>query len=347
MDHIGIDVHKKDSQLCILTSGGEAIEVRVPTRLDRLAEVLAGRPRSRVLLEASTESEWVARHVESLGHEVVVADPNYAPMYGMRTRRVKTDRRDARALAEASRSGTYRVVHRRSDAQRAVNVRLTMRDALVRTRTRYIAVIRSSLRAHGLRMPAGGDAESFAERLASMDLPTGVRDEVSVLAGLLEPINAQITACESVIKAMTKQDATVRRLQTAPGVGLIVATAFRAIIDDPNRFRDAQQVPAYLGLVPSEASSGEKPRKGRITKTGNGRMRWLLVQSAHGILRSRTPESLRLREWAGRIQRKRGRKVATVALARKLAGILYAMMRDGTEFAAHQSCEGPSRQAAA
>ena len=107
MDHIGIDVHKKESQICILGVGGELSEQRVRTTSDRF-DVLGDRPRARILLEASTESEWVARCLEGLGHEVIVADPNFAPMYATRSRRIKTERRDARALAEACRLGAYR-----------------------------------------------------------------------------------------------------------------------------------------------------------------------------------------------------------------------------------------------
>jgi transposase len=117
MDHIGIDVHKKESQICILGEGGELIEQRVRTTPGWFADVLGDRPRARILLEASTESEWVACCLERLGHEVIVADPNFAPMYATRSRKIKTDRRDARALAEACRLGAYRPAHRLSDAQ--------------------------------------------------------------------------------------------------------------------------------------------------------------------------------------------------------------------------------------
>lgn len=116
MEHIGIDIHKESSQLCILTTEGPGLEHRIRTRQDRFAAVLGTRARAPILLEASTESEWVARCLEELGHEVIVADPNFAAMYATRRRRVKTDRRDARTLAEACRLGAYRVdapTHRR------------------------------------------------------------------------------------------------------------------------------------------------------------------------------------------------------------------------------------------
>ena len=106
------------------------------TQRERLAELLGKRPKARVLLESSTESEWVARCLEELGHEVVVADPNFAPMYATRSRRVKTDKRDARTLAEACKLGAYRPAHRTSDERRHLRAQLAVREALVRTRTR-------------------------------------------------------------------------------------------------------------------------------------------------------------------------------------------------------------------
>jgi transposase len=118
MDHIGIDVHKRESQICMLAEGGALIEQRIRTEPERFAAVLGTRPRARIVIEASTDSEWVAPCLEGLGHEVIVADPNFSPMYATRTRRIKTDRRDARALADANLLGTYRPAHRLSDPQR-------------------------------------------------------------------------------------------------------------------------------------------------------------------------------------------------------------------------------------
>ncbi len=146
MEQIGIDVHKNESQICLLTADGEVLEPRILTRRDRFAAVLGNRPRARILIEASTESEWVARCLEELGHEVIVADPNFAPMYATRSRRVKTDRRDAQALMDACRRGSYRPAHRTSEPQRRVRALLVVRDHLVRTRVREISLLRSLLR---------------------------------------------------------------------------------------------------------------------------------------------------------------------------------------------------------
>ncbi len=128
MDHIGIDLHKRESQIRIETELGEIIEKRIRTERERFEAVLGGRPRAKVLLEAMTESEWVARCLEELGHGVIVAGPNYAAMYATRSRRLKTDRRDAATLADACRLGAYRRSHRASDRQRHVRAELAVRD---------------------------------------------------------------------------------------------------------------------------------------------------------------------------------------------------------------------------
>ena len=131
MEHAAIDLHKKESQVRIVTEGGEIVDRRIPTTRHHFSTLFWGRAPTRILVEASTESEWVAQHLESLGHEVIVADPNYAPMYGQRSRRIKTDRRDVAALTEACHHGIYRAVHRRSAQHRLVQSQLTVRDELV------------------------------------------------------------------------------------------------------------------------------------------------------------------------------------------------------------------------
>src|ERR1041385_1377420 len=157
MDTIGMDLHKRESQLCIGHDDGTMEERRIATSRERFSAVLGGRPRARLLLEASPERGWVPRRLEALGHEVIVGAPNSAPMYATRSRRTKTDRRDARTLMEACRLGAYRVAHRVSPARRHVRAELIVRDALVRTRSRYIAIAKTLVRRDGLRV-ASSDA---------------------------------------------------------------------------------------------------------------------------------------------------------------------------------------------
>ena len=331
MDCIGLDLHKRDSQLCVLTEAGEVIERRVRTDPARFAAVLGGRPAARILLEASTKSEWAARCLEELGHEVVVADPNYAPVYATHARNVKADRRDARALAEACRVGAYRPAHRLSEARRHVRAELMGREALVRTRTRYAILIRTLTRRDGLRLPSGS-AEHLAARAAALAMPDALRAELVPLVALLAPLQAEIDAAGRRLAALVAAGPVMRRLTSVPGVGPVTAAAFVAALDDVGRFGRAHEVEAYLGLVPRERSSGERQRRGAITKAGNPRVRWLLTEAAWNVLRSRRPEAEPLRAWARRIAARRGAGVAVVALARRLAGILFAMWRDGSAF---------------
>ena len=321
MEIIGLDLHKRESQLCVLTEAGEIIERRIVTSRERFTAVLGGRAPARILLEASTESEWVARHLECLGHEVIVADPNFAPMYATRSRRVKTDRRDARTLAEACRLGAYRRAHRASDAQRHVRAELAVRDALIRTRTRYVAVIKALVRRDGLRLPSG-KAEHTERKLAALELPSDLTLELAPLRAVWGPLHEQITGVNERLATLAAADPVVAQLMTAPAIGPVTAVAFVATLDRIARFTSAHQVEAYLGLTPREYSSGEQLRRGRISKTGNARMRFLLVEAAWRVLRTKDPAVAPPKAWGERIAQRRRRSIAARALARPVAALL-------------------------
>ncbi len=326
VDHCGIDLGMRESQVAILTEGGEIIDGRVRTDRQHLQEFFRPHPPMKVLLEAGTESEWVARCLEEMDHEVTVADPNFAPMYAQRSRKVKTDRRDAQALAVACRLGAFRPAHRASDERRHVRALLAARDALVRSRVKMAVLIRSLVRREGIRI-AGGNTESLPKRMTDVVLPSHMQSEIAPLLAMIEPLNVQIATLEKEINRFVQNDGGARLLTSCPQVGPITAASFVASIDYPGRFRNAHQVEAYLGLVPREWSSSEIQRKGPITKAGNSRTRWLLVEVACGVLRYRSPETVALRNWADRIAQRRGKRIARVALARRLAGILWAMWR--------------------
>lgn len=332
MEHIGMDLGKMKSQICIMTEGGELLQSRIRTERGELMESFGKRPRARILVEASTESEWVARCLEEAGHEVIVGDPNYAPMYSQRSRRVKTDQRDAEALAQACRLGAYRPAHRISDEQQHVRALLGVREALIQSRTRWIALSRSLLRREGIRVRSGS-SKSFAIRVEELSLPEHLKEEVAPLLASLAYLNTQIESLNRQLADLARKDEVAERLMTAPGVASVIALSFVATLDRVDRFHGPHQVEAYLGLVPGEWSSSEVRRRGHITKAGNTRTRWLLVQAAHCVLRGRKkPQSATLREWADRIAQRRGKSIAAVALARRIAGILYAMWRDGTVY---------------
>jgi transposase len=330
--YVGIDLHKNASQVCIYDEETRGyVERRVRTDFDGLQRALDAYPGARVLLEASTESEWVAQWLEELGHEVIVADPNFALMYGRRDRRIKTDRRDARALCEACRHELYRAVHRRSPERRRWQAQLRVREALVQTRTKFISQVRALLRQQGHRVPSGA-ARSFATRVEGLELPHELAGLVAPLLSLLAELDERIEACDEQLKQIVRDDEVVARLCTAVGVGPVTAVSFVATVDTVDRFESARSLRCYLGLVPREYSSSEHRQQGAITKQGPRRLRALLVEAAHCVLRSRREETAHLRAWAESIRARRGLRIAAVALARKLVGILLAMWRNGTPF---------------
>jgi transposase len=260
---------------------------------------------------------------------VVVVDPNYAPMYGEWHRKVKTDRRDVMALAEANRRGWYRAVHRVSAEQRALRQVLRSRRQLVAMRTGAISLTRALLRQGGIRA-ARGASEAFAARVRALALPPALRTILSPVLDVLEHVTEAIGTLDGQVRARVSEDAVVARLMTVPGVGLIVAATFRAVVDDVGRFASAAQVSAALGLVPREDSSADRRHRGHITKAGPRELRSLLVQAAWACWRSGASGTLRA--WVERLAARRGKRVAVVALARRLSRILYAVWRDATAF---------------
>ena len=206
-----------------------------------------------------------------------------------------------------------------------------MRETLVRTRSKYISLIGALARRKGYRIKAG-PSPSFARRVELAGLPAHTLAQIEPLLVMLKTLNEQIKAADKRVEEIAKADAVVQRLCSVPGVGPVVATTFVATLDNSSRFLGAKHVRSYLGLVPREYSSGERQQRGRISKAGSVRARSLLVEAALALLRWKTKRTKALHEWWARIAQRRGKATAIVALARKLAGIMFAVWRDGTEF---------------
>lgn len=333
MEYGAIDLHTRRSQIRILDEQGEVvIDRRLDTRVSDFTRVFCERPPMRILIESSTESEWVAQCLERWGHEVIVADPNFAAMYGDRTRRVKTDRRDAAALAMACRSGVYRRAHRVSAATRVRRQQLRIREQLVRTRTSTVNALRAVLRQHGVRV-SPGHPETILARLAKIELEPTVRAILEPLVVILRALALEIRAADRWVETTAAGDATTQQLMTVPGVGAVTALTYAATVETPTRFGgDAARVSAYLGLVPREYSSGERQHRGHITKAGPPTIRSLLVQAAWSVWIRPGVAGATLHAWVTRLAARRGRRVAIVALARRLGRILFAVWRDNVPF---------------
>jgi transposase len=173
-------------------------------------------------------------------------------------------------------------------------------------------------------------------RIEELPLSKRLSEEVTPLARVLEPLSDELVEIDRRLGLQASSDAGVRLLMTMPEIGVITATAVMASVDDIHRFHSGHHLAAYFGLVPSEQSSGERQHRGRITKTGNTRVRWLLIEAGWRILHSRGSQTAALREWGRRIAARRGKRIAVVALARRVAGIFFGMLRDG---AAYDGCK--------
>lgn len=327
MDHIAVDLGSRESQLCVRGSDGAMLEERrYPTGM--LGQYLATRPKSRVVVETCSEAFGVADVAVAAGHEVRVVPATLVRSLGVGARRTKTDRRDAQILSEVSCRIDLPSVHIPTRLSRERKAMCSMRDALVRSRTQVSNCVRGWLRTQGVRL-ASGSFPTFAARVRAQ-LPS-VPPHVARQLEMVEALTHAITAAERDLARQAKADPTCRRLMTAPGVGPNTALRFVAALDAIDRFPTAHKVEAYLGLVPGEHSSAQKQRRTGITKAGSPALRHTLVQAAWAAQRCRRTDPLQ--RWARAVQRRRGKRVAAVAVARKLAGLLYALWRDGTTYA--------------
>jgi len=282
-----------------------------------------------VIVEICAEAFCVADAARKLGHETRVVPATLVKTLGVGARRLKTDLRDARALSEVSSRIDLPSVHIPRTESRDRKTMCGMREALIGARTKIINTVRGWLRSRGRRIERGGKA-SLRKRVEAAwegQLPSYVDRQLK----LIEVLNTQIAEADAEVKSWATADETCTRLMTVPGVGPLTALRFVAALDDVARFESAHQVESYLGLVPGESSSSERQQRLSITKAGPRALRWVLVQAAWALhLRCRRPEAIPLQLWAHRIEQRRGRRTAIIALARKLAGILFALWRDGS-----------------
>jgi transposase len=325
-----IDLHMRHSQIRIVDAEGKVQrERRIVTSREQFVKEFTGFGAMRILMETGTESEWVAQTLEAAGHEVVVADPNYGPMYGDMTRRIKTDRRDVVALAEANRRGWYKPAHRTSATQRETRQMLRARRLLVQQRSGIVSLVRSLLRQCGYRL-SPGSCETVPARVAKINVTGPLAETLQSLCDQATALTVAIQGFDERLERRIASDAIVARLRTVPGIGVIVATTFRAFVDRHERFAHAGQVSAAIGLVPREDSSAERRHRGHITKAGPRELRSLLIQAAWVCWRH--GGSGTLRAWVQGIAERRGKRIAVVALARRLSRILFALWRDNTTF---------------
>lgn len=332
MDHIAIDLGGRESQICVMSGDGEVLlEERRSTR--GLGTFLAKRPAARVVMETCSEAFEVAERARKAGHEVKVVPAMLVRSLGVGMRGIKTDVRDARNLAEAScRMNRLPSVHIPTAASRERKSTCGMRDVLVTIRTKLINSVRGWLRTGSLGPMVRATPESFPRRLREhVKKHQGVvPPAVERLLAMADAVTIQIASADKELKDIARQDPVCGKLMTVPGVGTITAIRYAAAIDDVSRFDKAASIQSYLGLVPGESSSSERRRITSITKAGSRQLRWTLVQAAWSARRHRKNDPMV--RWALEIEKRRGRHIAIVALARKMAGIMYAIWKTDTVY---------------
>jgi transposase len=300
-----------------------------------LAKYLAGREKSRVLLESCAEAFVVADAAQAAGHEVIVVPAKLVRQLGVGDRGIKNDVRDAQQLSNVScRLQELPSVHIPSALSRERKAMCNMREAQIEARTKLVNTARSWLRTRGVGVLRGGGPETFSGRFRRHVASKGrtVPEDVERLLRAIEALNLGIVEADKELAQEAEQDAVCKLLMTAPGVGPVTSIRYAAALDDVSRFRSAHGVESYLGVVPGENSTGEsrKRRMTGITKAGPPRVRWALTQAAWTALRYNKHDPMV--EWAHEVAKRRGKKCAAVALMRKLAGVLYAMWRDGKPY---------------
>ncbi len=344
MNHLAVDLGSRKSQVCIRSADGKVQEeMKVATK--DLAAVLKSRAKSRVVLETSSEAFAVADVAIAAGHEVNVVPATLAPTLGVGQRGVKTDRKDALNLSMAScRMETLPSVHLPSAAAREQRAMITHRAVLVTLRTKSVNSVKGWARTQLLTIP-GGKTSSFPSRAreAALAEPHGVPSYIERTLKVLEALNKQIAEADKELQELAEKNELTQRLMTTPGVGPVTSVSFHAAVDDIKRFSNAHALESYLGLTPGENSSGMKTHRLGITSAGPAKLRTALVQAAWCAWRSRSHDPMVV--WAKKLATKKPKQVAIVALARKMAGILFALWRDGTTYnAAYSRAEQPTPQ---
>lgn len=327
MEHIAIDLGGRESQICVRNERGEILrEMRFPTT--KLEDLLAGaEPGARVVLETSAEAFQVAEWARQHGHQARVVPSSLVRALGVGERRLKNDRRDARKLSEMDCRMEVPSVHIPSARSRERQAEVTSRQALVETRTQLVNTVRSYTRTKAMpRVKATPETLAKNMRLLLSTAAEGIPDHIERLLLIIEELNTRIDEADKALKKIAEHDPVCKLLQTMPGIGPVTSVCFVAAIDDVSRFESRDRVTSYLGLTPGENTTGFKTRHTGMTKAGSSRVRWTLNQAAWSMVRCRPNDPIVM--WFQQVAGRRGKKIAVIALARKMAGILYAMWRD-------------------
>jgi transposase len=345
--YAGIDVSLESASVCVVDQAGAIVrEAKVASEPEALIGWFGGLgvPLSRIGLEAGPLSQWLFAAMVKAGLTVELLETRHVRA-AFKTMPVKTDRNDARGIAQLMRLGWFRPVHCKSLPAQEVRALLTARKLLQGKLHDIEMSLRGILRGFGLKV---GETTRRLFEGRVRELVEG-QPTLTAIAGALLAARAvlarELAGLEKRLRGLARLDPRTRLLMSTPGVGVVVALTFVAAIDDPGRFKSSRAVGAHFGLTPRKYQSGETDMTGRISKIGDGSVRWVLYEAANIIL-SRPVKGSSLKRWALAVAKRAGRRKAKVALARKLAVVLHRMLADGTPFVAETAKPAPVAAAA-
>jgi transposase len=334
MEHyVGIDVSLEHSSVCVVDGTGKiVVEAKVVSEPEALIAWLRRQPftLARIGLEAGPLSQWLFAGLRDAGFAAELLETRHV-RDAFKAMPVKTDKKDARGIAQLMRLGWFKPVHGKSVSAQETRALLTARKILQAKRHDVEMSLRGVLRGFGLKV-GPTTPRTFEARVRELvdGHPTLVTVAEALLAARTELLR-RFEELERRLVEVGRADVRVRRLTTVPGVGNLVALTFVAAIDDPSRFRSSRQVGAYLGLTPKRYQSGETDVSGRISKIGDHGVRTMLYEAANVML-TRPVKGSALKDWARAVAKRAGPRKAKVALARKLAVVLHAMLVKVTNF---------------
>jgi transposase len=330
---VGLDLAKHVFQVHAVDASGKVIIARA-VRRGQLVAFFQSLPPCLVGMEACGSAHYWARQLMALGHDARLMPPAYVKPF---VRRQKNDAADAAAICEAVARPSMRFVGMRTEENQAVLMHHKAREMLVGQRTQLINALRGHLAEVGVITAQGHKAaRELARRIEAGDetIPPCVCEALAPLVLQLRTLDDAIDTIDRSLMKKAKADATARRLMSIPGVGPITAQAIAASVQDASSFAGPREFAAFLGLTPRQNSSGGKQKLGRISKMGNRYLRKLLVVGAHAVLYHRKPHTDALRTWAKKLMETKPFKLVAVALANKLARIVFAILRSGANYAA-------------
>lgn len=329
----GLDVSVKETSVCIIDETGKIYrEIKVISHPDDLTAALKDTawPIERIGLEAGPLSQWLFEGLATAGLPVVCIETRHTKAF-LKAQVNKTDRNDARGIAQMIHVDLYKTVHVKTLTSQKRRALLKARKLLQEKAIAIENDIRELLRNFGLKVGAIGTIGFFDRIRELVDDSAELLEIMEPLLSVRQKLRETFTLLHSKLLAIVREDRACQRLMTIPGVGPVTSLAFISTIDVPARFSKSRAVGSALGLTPVLNQSGESHRIGRVSLCGDGMMRALLYEAAQVML-SRVKKWSWLKAWAMNIAKRRGRQKAIVALARRMAVIMHRMWKDGTEF---------------